>query len=776
MILLLVCHVQSITQANPVPGGKFLVLTGEAMRTMLHDTTRFRWVAVNTDSIDFYRSHFIAIERAGCKNAVAYALMPKPTMDASVDFIEPSKKNNSLPPVLPGPAPVSFKVHGDLTYDMNYRSHMDTPYAATNFMQHHIGINIYAKWMGLPVVFQINTRQSNVPFLKNYTSVGILYDQNHFRNKLAEDLERRYLQLLNAQRPDSQLYRSLQREVNKQQVLRRWLEDGRQLQRFINSKQFISSLPLKSLPSTVPTKYNAVPDADSAALHDMAVEKEKAEAFIHEYRQKEETYHKITDSITGLQKEYKKAVTWYQQKIDSCKKALYDLNNNKTLLPLLKQDAAYKNQYGWYRFLLSVKKAAIGRSSIDYSPLTVRNISINGLNVEYYDKVYVAVAAGSLDYNYRDFMMQPAGAPRQYLLTARVGIGNPEGHNSIVLTAYTGSKQASYFINNNAVTQTVSGVSVSARYYFDQQTYLVGEIAKSAYPAYIPGDSARHAGRRTISLSDHSNEAYSLQLFSYIIPTGTRLYAQYQQMGSNFQSFSTYNYNSNTVSWQVRADQYFFDRKLYLTGSLKKNDYNSPFQVANYQSNYIFKSLQATLRIHHWPSLSLGYLPSSQFTHINGQVQEYRFNTLTASSNYIVPFQKGYAGATLVYTRFYNRSTDTGFVFYNASSVYLNTYAAYKQLRLSNSYSNVVNSHYQLQTIEEGLQWQIRKNFSCGGGLKWNRLNSGGQDKLGCFANFRLSIPALGQFTASYDRGALPGLNGQLVTSDYGSVTYYRTF
>jgi hypothetical protein len=59
-----------------------------------------------------------------------------------------------------------------------------------------------------------------------------------------------------------------------------------------------------------------------------------------------------------------------------------------------------------YQALYSIKSFGIGRTMLDYSELSAKNISINGLQIEYNPRSYMALAAGTVDYRFRDYTTQ----------------------------------------------------------------------------------------------------------------------------------------------------------------------------------------------------------------------------------------------------------------------------------------------------------------------------------------------------------------------------------
>src|SRR5262249_50679675 len=88
-----------------------------------------------------------------------------------------------------------------------------------------------------------------------------------------------------------------------------------------------------------------------------------------------------------------------------------------------------------YKTLMAIKSFNIGRTVVNYSELSAKNISVNGVQAEYNPSGYYAFAAGSVDYRFRDFIVQQPNQPKQYLNIYRIGQGMKDG-NSVILTYF----------------------------------------------------------------------------------------------------------------------------------------------------------------------------------------------------------------------------------------------------------------------------------------------------------------------------------------------------
>ena len=716
-------------------------------------------------------------------------------------------------------------IRGDVSYDFFYRSAIDTPYAGNHIMQHSARANIYTTIKKtLPVAIHINTRQSNSWLFKNYIDASIEFDGQAWQSGLKEKLKAKMIEQIRQNNADSLLYAGLQKKYALQQQLSQWLQDGRQIQQLMDSRQCVATIigntdisgysekvleeRLKNhLQDTMQNavsyvsertdytqwmhkgaalsgnikRLNVLKKQDMSSITTTALsgKQEKAIAYLKEYMEKKEKYKQVSDEVQQWEEKYNKEKTSTRQAMDSVRQLVDATDDPAVLQSLVKKYGLDSNStYRRVKQLMAIKRFSIGRSMVDYSELSAKNISVTGVNAVYNDRFYYAVAAGTVDYRYRDFIANRSRVPGQWLTLVRAGIGKKEA-NSLILTAYRGSKQASGFAGNNEpLTNPVLGITLEGRYYLNKHNYIIVEIAKSSYPKYaplqnLPAGSGRSA--KPSALSDRSNEAYSIQLFSNIPSTATRMYGQYKRMGLNFQSFTVFNYNAQYSAWQLRADQYFFKRTLFVTASVKNNEYNSPYTIYNYKSNAIFKSIQATLRMKKWPLISAGYMPSSQLNIVGSEVMETRFNMIMATASYMYRVKQYNMHVSAMYSKFFNDAGQQNFVYYNASTWMFNHSIAGRGYTFNSMLSLSYSQDYKLVTADEGIQYTISKWLTAGGGLKLNGMN-GQPAKLGYYGNAQVQLNKLGQVSISFDRGFLPAVSQTLLPNDMFRITYFKTF
>jgi hypothetical protein len=278
-------------------------------------------------------------------------------------------------------------------------------------------------------------------------------------------------------------------------------------------------------------------------------------------------------------------------------------------------------------------------------------------------------------------------------------------------------------------------------------------------------------------MSNRHNEAYSLKADAFFPRTQTTVKGTFKRLGANFQSFSTFTDGSAQTAWSANVQQLFFKRQLTLALGANTNDFSNPFIGSQYKSTTVFKSVQATLRKNRWPIISVGYFPSSQITKLgDGLYQESLFYTLTGNVTHSYKVHQLMMNSALVYTQFYNRSTDSGFVYFNTRNLLLSQSAFIKQLTLQANASGAFNQEYKLYTLEGKALYNINKYISIGGGVKYNYQTEFNIEQLGYSAETSIQIPKVGQIQFSAEKGFIPGMNKQLVPNNTGRATYFKTF
>ncbi|MBS1512426.1 MAG: hypothetical protein JST86_16390 [Bacteroidetes bacterium] len=712
-------------------------------------------------------------------------------------------------------------IHGNVLYSFSYRSYIDTPFAQNDLVQQLVqtrfDILLDQKY---PLRVTVSGRSSNSPYFKDAADVNVEFNRQQMIGLIRADLNKKIPGMItrNQLLADEKLCAVKLAEVKQ---LQSWLTSPARLQEQVEERErllrgTVSQEPMKSYNnqlvsndgSTALDKWfsgehknmpgaglSFFPSANtfSDTQHPGAMLKDSLAATEAKQTKNQDTT--VLQQMNSKRKELAELIRDLKQqeaKVNSDKKNIQDsVAKLKQQINALKSgDEVYAlmKQYGmsrdsltkWQKILLSVNKIGIGRSWVDYSDLTVKNISLTGVNAELTPgSFYVAIAAGKLNYRYRDFILKDnISTAHQSLFLVRAGIGKKE-KNNLIFTFYSGRKQLNNYtlFGNGTEVQPILGFAAETRLSVDANNYIIAEVAKSSYvnASYNPSDTSSLLSKAT-NWKTRSNEAYTIKLFSYYPQTNTRITAWYRKMGELFQSFSLYPANTNQEAWMARVNQSLWKKRVVLDGAVRKNDFQSPVALPSYSGSTIFKSLQATVRFPRYPFISVGYYPTSQLSLANNNVlAESQYNTLNALMGYSYGKRRVFMSTNAVYTRFYNSSADTAFLYYNAVSLSLNQSFTWSRFIVQSTASISDQRGLHLFTAEQMLGYEIKNAISVRGSLKWNRLNSN-ENLFGAMGAVSIYVKKLGSFQLNYDKTYLPSYDRQLKAVDMGRMTFYREF
>jgi len=720
------------------------------------------------------------ITRTGCKSMLVVPIPPYPKHYDSVRalVIHQPTKPVTLPVITPQHKPF-LVVHGNVMYDFYYQSNADTPYLEKEIYQHTVQTSLEVTVRDrYPVRVAFTTMRGNSYLFRDLTGANMQYTNRDFKNILLQNAQQWDAGQLKQWKELEELKLRIAARLKEINRLKSWKSGPSALQQLIEEREKKLYGKIKDSASL----HTTVPDS----LGRLTALKDKADTLS---RKVKDTYDANAARLDSLQKELAHWEALYNEKrqlLGARKQQLMDVlrksRNNKELADSLEAmhlpDSVLPRGF---RTLLAVRSVGIGRTLVDYSELTAKNISITGVQAEYNPSYYVAFATGAVDYRFRDFVVND-NRVRQYLNMVRVGTGMKEGNN-VILSFYTGKKQV-YNFNTSAGGATteapdykIMGVSLEGRWQINKNNYIIGEAAKSSMPYYKRTDHGQGLGASMVSMSDHSNEAFGVSAVSFVPLTGTRFSGMFKRMGANFQSFSLYATGSAQSAWMIKADQPLFKQQLTLTGSIRQNVYTSVFENASYRSNTVFKSIQATFRRKKWPVVSLGYFPSSQLMKLSDDKYiENLFYTLAGTASYFYEYRGISMNTIFSGTRFYNHQTDSGFVYFNSTNLLLNQTVFLGKFTVNGGLSSATNQDYAVYGADGSLQYRVSSWLELGGGLKYNYQTTYRLQQTGYTANAKVNIPKVGEIALMGDKGFVPGVNKQLVPNKTGRLTYTKIF
>jgi len=747
---------------------------------------------IKTDSGLIIRQYY----KNGCKNYLVKDQFMGDSVKAPLERIAQVYKEPAKPKFI--------TVHGNVLYNFFYRSQIDTPFAENNVMQHLVQTNLNVLLKGkYPLRVTISNRSSNSAYFKNATDVNVQFNRGYLLENIKNNLKQRADELVKTD-VLSMAERQYKEQLSKAAQLKAWINSPARTQEIVEEKERL--LRIKSLPNeAIPLGKNiqALPTLKDIAASKKGSENKfsqngiaavakgkitsKAKEFISsdssvlkKYNAKKEELVKLEKDIkqsTGKLNQLKKNM---QDSVNKIKREINSLRSGTGLYAFMKKHGISKKELtDAQKLLLSVNQIGIGRTWVDYSELTVKNISLSGINVEMNPApYYFAFAAGKVNYRFRDFILKGNNTlPDQSLYLFRAGIGQKE-KNNLIFTFYNGKKSVLNYTasNNPASLQHVLGVSAEAKLALNENNYIIAEIAKSSFQNAGQQQSSSTLIGKAFDWKIHSNEAYSIKLFSQYPQTDTKFTGYYKKTGENFQSFNLYPLNVNQDAYMLRVNQYLWKRKIAIDASIRKNDFVSPIAAPSFSSKTVFKSIQASLRVKKYPFISVGYYPSSQLSLSNNNLLvENQYNTLNAITSYSYQAGKTSMNTNAVFTKFYNNSNDTGFIYFNASNYTVTQSFYLAPFIVQGSISMIDQKDLHLLTIEPLLSYQYKNIVTLSGSLKWNRLNNA-QTLFGSTAAVSFYLKKLGSIQLNYDKTYIPGYNKELKPVDIGRAGFYREF
>jgi len=655
----------------------------------------------------------------------------------------------------------SVAVHGNIMYDFLYRSYSDTPYYQRDFRQHtlqsSLSISVKDKY-----VFRFNVviRQSNSPWFKNFFDGGLQFDKNAFLTNMKRRLEDKIVST-SLHKPDLQtIEAALKKEYEKLNDIRRFFNRPDLAQMIIEERERIYYQNLKKEQPQLNIKIDS---SFTGVQEYMALKKKELDSI-----------QKITARLQGKADSLKNIIN---KETFLVKKKIYQAKN---IADLKKLNTEYglpaEKQERFEKFVSNVKSIGIGRSVINYSELTVSNVSLTGFNIEYNPRLYTALAVGKIDYGFRDFFGRNNSASKQNLLIGRLGVGNKD-KMAIIFSAYTGRKNNYGTVFNDTVNSylNVFGYSVEGIVKKNENVNLSVEVAKSTRP--VTGSFS--ANKETGSLfrfSDQSNQGISIKGQTIIPETNTRLSGFFRKTGENFQSFSLFTYNTDQTAWFLKADQSVIKNRINLVAMLRRNDFTNPFTEKTFKTSTVFTSAQLNVRVPKWPSLSVGYYPGSQLYIINRErVRENVYYIMNGSLVHSYSFLGVKMVSSAIYNRYSNKGTDSGFINYNGSTYLLSHSILYRKLQLNGNYILTDQQELKFFTLEANADYSPTQSFRIGAGGKYNRTQEG-KIYWGGRAQLMVEVKKLGGLQLQYEKSFLPTIYQTLFPVEMGRISWFKYF
>lgn len=658
------------------------------------------------------------------------------------------------------PAPRFISIHGSVQYDFLYRSFADTPYYQKDFRQHSLRASLHVILKnGYPVHLNFLVRESNSPFFRNFVDGGLRFDSKEYENLLRQQIGNKVLSAIQ-RRPDLDIAeKALEKLLNKYEAVKDKLNSDGLSQRLIEERE------KEYFRQTVNSKYSDFSEKDIQGAGTGAITvKAKREL------------DSLANSITRLTTFIDSVKNDIARSAAVIRKKLYKATTVQELNRLAEENGAGEKKRGFGKLLADLKTAGVGRSVLNYSELTVSNVSLTGVNAEYNPRIYAALAAGKIDYGFRDFFGKNAMSSNQHLFIGRFGWGDKD-KKAIIFSLFTGRKSNYGGVLSDTIRShfPVTGYSFEAIVKKDEWTGITMEMAKTTVP--VTGRYTDNKGLESLfRFSDKSNLGVSIKGQTRIPETKTTLKGFFRKTGEHFQSFSLFSYNTDQTAWMLKAEQAFAKDKITIHMALRRNDFVNPLTEKTFKTSTVFKSAQVQVRIPKWPSVSAGYYPGSQLYIIDrDRVRENVYYILNGTVIHTYKLFGVRMVSSAIYNSYSNKGTDSGFINYSGINYVASHSVVLKNIQLQGSFIYTDQQELKFYSIENNVEYSAERVFRIGAGLKYNKINGGGE-YWGGGVQLMAEIKRLGILQLQYEKSFLPTIQQTLFPVEVGRVSWIKYF
>lgn len=731
----------------------------------------------------------IEIKHIGCKN---FALLNRCSIHR---FSKPVTNNQENSHTVTG----HFSFKGNVLYDYNYKSYLEAPFGEKGIWQQSMQTKIFGLYKEtIPFTIIVSDRRTNSNILRNSTDVSIQFRQTELlegvKNKILKKADliskEKFLstspfEIYNSNYSDSKLdFSSINEkkinsnnasfELNKLKI--RFSEIYERYRNQMDSLQALNNIsiniPLSQLEIEDKERkakkqsegqqliFDSVFILDTASIKEAKAKMSEEKKLITELKQK----------ISLTEKEIRIFQKHIKDSLNNVRRYVSALKDKESLTEYIKKNGNEDFELNTgEKVLLSIKEIGIGRAWLDYTELTVKNITLSGFHIEANaGKLYFATAVGKVRQSFGNYSLKENyNSDKQNLAVFRLGL-NPwkRSSSNLILTYFNGKKsilnQVNPYISEGV--QHISGFSVETKLSLNAENYLIAEYAKSV-SGYLP--------EKLFNINNRKNEAISLKLSSKIHKIN--LFGYFRKMGENFQSFTVFPSGNKQDAFNFNASRKIYKDRILIDASIRKNDFSNPYGLPDFSSSNIFKSIQATLRFPKYPLVTLGYYPSSQLVVSEDKfIYESHFNTFNLIAAHSYSYSGVNMGTNFNFLKFYNSSSDSMFLYYNSSIINLSHSVFYKKFLFQGIYSISIQNKFKSKFYELGLTYRHRNKISLySAGRITSNINS--RNLFGGSAGLNLKTQ-IGTLKFRYEKIYLPGSNRDFLPVDLGRFTFYREF
>lgn len=732
-----------------------------------------RWCLQHSDSSTVWNESYVF--RCHQPSFFSYYL----SENSSVEFRKrPVSRNMTIHDSNPKP---KVLIHGSVYYDFIYRSNIDTPFSQKNLQQHTERIQLLiTSRSGIPLKLGFALRQSNSPFFRNYFDPNLSFDKNEYLNhlkiELTQILENKFKKLDYAQferkldslrQLESQLYLT-ERKIHTSNSLQNLIE---QKEKSVKTNKFEALKQNDSINWVDSTLVETVLRSRSKILILTTKSKRRIDSTSHFVQNNIDSLKlrvvKLQNEIDSLRKLGNDQITAWKEKLYKAK-SLVELNRISKELNI---DSGKNSNIS--KVFSGIQRLDIGKVFLDYSELTVQNVMISGLNIEYNDRFYLAAAAGKVDYRFRDFFQGSKEKNRQYLTLGRIGFDNQEKIRCI-LTLYNGKKNnLEYGIADTVNAEIpVTGYSVQITKRL-KSSFITAEIAKSSRPSI--GRVVSKSGSGLFDFKDNSNVAWTIKAEKEWAQFDTKAAGFYRKSGARFQSFSLFNYNTDQSAWQIKLDKRFFKGRVASFAMVRKNDFSNPFANQTYKSSTIFGSFYVVANFKKFPIVSIGYFPGTQLYLVDGSsLRENVFYILNSSLLHTVTGRQKQWTTSINYNKYLNKATDSFFIRYRGINLSVREQLKLTKMESFIGWTFTNQPELKYATYEAGMEFQVAQFLSASG--TYSHSVSSGKSFSGGSISLELKVKRLGVLFLRYEKTFIPSLSQDLSAIETGRLTWIQNF
>lgn len=649
-----------------------------------------------------------------------------------------------------------------LSYNATYISRIEGVYDYGNILQQNLNYTTQVTLLeGIPFNISLFGRYTNSSYFRNYLDFNVDLSGNDI-SAIAQRKRQSTLQHTYETKAEMlQVYLDDQlKQLDSFSSLLHPHENADCLNRYIHYKEILANkdVYLQKMPS----------GSDSIA---------QAARYIEKYDKARHTLDSLKIMTDSLTNEYKNAASDLRQMVRKSKDDLVTggrdvlAKYSGKYLKQLDADSAAPIQKG-KTFWDGFQKLSLGRSMPSSTQLSFQNISINGINTRYsFGQLFTVLQAGWTDFGLRDFVLN-SSKRRINNFVYNVGLGIEGRNKDYLLVSLFGGKQNPVYTGNTTgeLNQHTIGVSVSGQLSWKYLT-LNGEIAQSGYAA--PTDSGN---KRTFSLSDNTNKAYSISAFSLFPRLALNINAYYKYYGANYYGFNAYRINANNSQWGIQGGKSFFHNALTLNMGVKTNDYQNPYVQQVYSGKNIITTLNAIFRKNKWV-ITAGYIPSYQYVSINDTVYENRYQVINCMTSYSYKIGEIPSSSSVIFNRFLNDNSSSGYFYGNSSNIALTQTFNFNRYTSSLNASVIKNNLYSYTVFDGGIQYRINQVITLKGGFKINSLSAQEyESKVGGYGSTSWAIPKIGTLAIQVDYNYYPDINYKLYGNTVGTLGFTTRF